>query len=455
MAKEQCIGFPKEISDPAPPGSRITAVTVWHGWIIDAIQVTVASPSYAEYKLPKLGGKGGKWNESTGTDSRESYLAYKKGGNHTFASFKDMPFESPSTISFAPDEYITELRSGNMDPSRGHGNVLAFLQIVTNKGPGPIFGGVLPAKAEEVITFHPGYCIKEVFGNLERGSRFPLRGIGFEFESKEEADSRAQADQSAKPTTPMIETGNPADADVMISLNCATMAKQAAEFRGYLNRQGYTTWICLDMNAGASFREEIVLAATLCKVFVPLMNEAWANSKECQFEFKIAQRNNLVDGRPTILPIVLDNLNTKKYPLIHGVMCNTNALFAKPDLAQTWQEVSDALRKSGLQPRAGTRPAAVQPQPNVAHERKGPAQQDLNHWDVERVGRWLDELTLGLHKQSFQEHEIDGPALLEMQGFTKAGPDSLKLLLGMLEIDLGMKLLGHRLRLVRALRVFV
>eukprot|EP00808_Paulinella_micropora_P017499 g8252.t1 len=88
-------------------------------------------------------------------------------------------------------------------------------------------------------------------------------------------------------------------------------------------------------------------------------------------------------------------------------------------------------------------------------EKKGPAQQDLNGWDVQRVCRWLDELQLGQYNGAFETHEIDGPALLEFQGFTKGGPESVKLLLGMLDGKLCITTLGHQLRLIRALRVLV
>lgn len=40
---------------------------------------------------------------------------------------------------------------------------------------------------------------------------------------------------------------------------------------------------------------------------VPFINLPWCNSKECEYEFKIALRNNLSSrGVPHILPILLE-----------------------------------------------------------------------------------------------------------------------------------------------------
>jgi len=113
----------------------------------------------------------------------------------------------------------------------------------------------------------------------------------------------------------------------MISFNVRTTKDLASALKEKLHEYGYSTWLCLDLDAGSNFRSEIVLAATSSRVMIPLINEAWANSKECQYEINIAQRNYLTIDQPVIMPILVDStIDYKKYPLAHGILCNTNAV---------------------------------------------------------------------------------------------------------------------------------
>jgi hypothetical protein len=76
--------------------------------------------------------------------------------------------------------------------------------------------------------------------------------------------------------------GNPEDCDVMISLNCKTMLQTAQRIRAFLEQNGVKVWLCVNMTAGADFRDEIISAVDACEVFLPLINEAWCESKECK-----------------------------------------------------------------------------------------------------------------------------------------------------------------------------
>jgi len=75
---------------------------------------------------------------------------------------------------------------------------------------------------------------------------------------------------------------NPDDCDVMISLNCRTMLPTAQRIRTFLEENGVKVWLCVNMAAGADFRDEIISAVDSCEVFLPLINEAWCESKECK-----------------------------------------------------------------------------------------------------------------------------------------------------------------------------
>lgn len=75
---------------------------------------------------------------------------------------------------------------------------------------------------------------------------------------------------------------NPDDCDVMISLNCRTMLTTAQRIRTFLEVNGVKVWLCVNMAAGVDFRDEIIAAVDSCEVFLPLINEAWCESKECK-----------------------------------------------------------------------------------------------------------------------------------------------------------------------------
>ena len=123
---------------------------------------------------------------------------------------------------------------------------------------------------------------------------------------------------------------NPMLPDVMISLCCRTQQNLAYQLRDYLHSQNLSTFLCMDMGAGDIYRSEIIVAAASSKFFIPLIDTAWANSKECAFETNIALRNSLVQGRPTITPIVPDSSQFESLnatPYVMGIFCNSNAEF--------------------------------------------------------------------------------------------------------------------------------
>jgi len=109
-------------------------------------------------------------------------------------------------------------------------------------------------------------------------------------------------------------------AHVMISLNVKSMQENATALRQFLGKYGIKCWICIDIGGGSQYREEIVSAVKSCKVFLPLMNNAWANSGECYDEYSFAKRLNLTSHEkqitkqsqqrlPIICPIAFPDLD--------------------------------------------------------------------------------------------------------------------------------------------------
>jgi len=109
-------------------------------------------------------------------------------------------------------------------------------------------------------------------------------------------------------------------ANVMISINVKSMKENATALREYLGKYGVKCWICTDIGGGTQYREEIVTAVKTCKVFLPLMNNAWANSGECYDEYSFAKRLNLTSHEkqitkqsqqrlPVICPVAFPDLD--------------------------------------------------------------------------------------------------------------------------------------------------
>jgi len=80
-----------------------------------------------------------------------------------------------------------------------------------------------------------------------------------------------------------------------------------------------------------------VLAATSSQAIIPLINEGWAISKECQYEVNIAQRNFLTIDKPIMIPALFDaTVDYKKYPLAYGILCNINAIIFDQKKIRGW-----------------------------------------------------------------------------------------------------------------------
>ena len=126
----------------------------------------------------------------------------------------------------------------------------------------------------------------------------------------------------------------------MISINVKTMTTSAIVLKEYFESKGVSCWICVDMEGGIDYREEIVAAVKKCKIFLPLINSEWASSGECKDEYNFAKRLNLtshesgktVEGSPrlpVILPIAFPNLIWDQHPHVELLAASTNFIVHK------------------------------------------------------------------------------------------------------------------------------
>jgi len=103
--------------------------------------------------------------------------------------------------------------------------------------------------------------------------------------------------------------------DIMISFNAKTMKKTAKQLKLLIQKQYFTVFISSDITAGTAYREEINAAAFTCRVFIALINEEWASSKECDLEYNIVLNRYLhpSENRPLIIPVIIGDWEITKY----------------------------------------------------------------------------------------------------------------------------------------------
>jgi len=217
----------------------------------------------------------------------------------------------------------------------------------------------------------------------------------------------------------------------MISLQCSSSESIARELNEFLHTKGLTTWICVEMQGGTNYREEIVINAAGSKAMVALMNTKWAESKECRYEFNIALRTNLTKGFPAIIPIIVENFDWNAYPLLIGVMANTNAIFYNPKNPKaTWEQVVAALTSFGISGDASatppTSPGPEQKQVVASSpDTKNDLPSNITEWTSKHVAQWLRTLDLPSAAELFLSNWVDGAILLSIK--TDDLVESLKL----------------------------
>jgi len=131
--------------------------------------------------------------------------------------------------------------------------------------------------------------------------------------------------------------------DVMISLHVASMRDSAISLKKYLQSKGLSVWICVDsILGGDNYRTEIIKTLKACSVIIPLINNEWALSGECQDEYAFAKRLNLTShesGRtkreearkPIFIPIAFPNLVWNAHPQVELLAASTNFIIHNDD----------------------------------------------------------------------------------------------------------------------------
>lgn len=156
----------------------------------------------------------------------------------------------------------------------------------------------------------------------------------------------ANSEQVANASTPVrVE-------DVMISFRCKSAQSHADALKALLESAGLSVFVCSQtLQAGENYRTRIAQTAALCKVMIPLVDEGWASSGECAYEYNIAIRTNLVTkSRPSIIPVALPDIQASlndplqlalKFPLLMGIASNANCVFLN---LEDGKSLSDAFQ---------------------------------------------------------------------------------------------------------------
>ncbi|KAM7424878.1 hypothetical protein ABFA07_023620 [Porites harrisoni] len=153
-------------------------------------------------------------------------------------------------------------------------------------------------------------------------------------------------------------------ADYFLSLNVASSKQLVDKARGVFHSRGITTWMCTDIDGGDSFRDEILANVRDAKVFLIFVNEKWAKSQECAFEFNYAMRKNLVKNTPKIMPFVIEMFDMEKYPHVDALLANCQGVFLNSCSSEidAFKQIMDKLQ--GVVPmKAATAAAALKPVP--------------------------------------------------------------------------------------------
>ncbi|KAJ3074340.1 hypothetical protein HDU98_011502 [Podochytrium sp. JEL0797] len=139
--------------------------------------------------------------------------------------------------------------------------------------------------------------------------------------------------------------------DVMLSINCATMETSALWLKKELEARGVSVWMCTtELQAGENYRDGIFQAVKNSRVMIPFINSKWAKSGECESEFSLAVRTNLISHdsgktariihvanpdtkekypipgirRPSFLPLKFSDVEWTENPAIEQLSCSTN-----------------------------------------------------------------------------------------------------------------------------------
>ena len=139
-------------------------------------------------------------------------------------------------------------------------------------------------------------------------------------------------------------------ADVFLSHHVSSMNSYASKLDEELQAAGIKTFICTSMMPGDDFRQNIIVNAVKCKIFVAFVNEAWAKSEECVTEFNCALRGFNSNKSPKIIPIIIGGfgwIDVVKYPDVFNITANTNCAVADGNnWGKVFQQVITSIKNS-------------------------------------------------------------------------------------------------------------
>jgi len=136
----------------------------------------------------------------------------------------------------------------------------------------------------------------------------------------------------------------------MISFAVKSMSNTAKKLKVFLSERGFSTWLCLDIKPGEGYRDRIIENARFCNVFVPLINEDWALSKECEFEYNIALKSFNKTRKPVIIPLIIGMFDTSQYNVIEGLLASTQVIFVESkdenshEMLKAFKQISDTIK---------------------------------------------------------------------------------------------------------------
>ncbi|KAI8613381.1 hypothetical protein BC830DRAFT_1170292 [Chytriomyces sp. MP71] len=152
------------------------------------------------------------------------------------------------------------------------------------------------------------------------------------------------------------DASNYGSLDVMLSIHCGSMEESALWLKGQLEARGVSVWVCTsELQGGDNYRDGIFQAVKSCRVLIPFVNQQWCNSGECEHEFLLAIRTNLISHdsnktsrtiqvpaengsssipgirRPAFLPIKFPNCTWSAKPAVEQLGASTNFVVCDAD----------------------------------------------------------------------------------------------------------------------------
>lgn len=168
-------------------------------------------------------------------------------------------------------------------------------------------------------------------------------------------------------------------ADYFLSLNVGSSKTLADKARSVFHSHGISTWMCTDIDGGENFREEILANVRDAKVFLIFLNEKWARSDECVFEYNYAMRKNLTKKSPVIMPIVTEDFNIEKYSHVDALLANFQGVFLNQcsSEAEGFKHIMEKLQT--VVPFKAPSPAAPIPKPKSTSMLSPAESKELSH----------------------------------------------------------------------------